>query len=55
MYKLLLLNMPKMAHDWINKSILFYSVSWSTAQFPVILSGSLFFFLLDFELGLEKG
>ena len=24
-YVLLLLNMPEMAHDWINKSILFYS------------------------------
>ena len=24
-YLLLLLNMPEMAHDWINKSILFYS------------------------------
>ena len=23
-YVLLLLNMPEMAHDWINKSILFY-------------------------------
>ena len=27
-YALLLLNMPaEMAHDWINKSILFYSIS----------------------------
>ena len=25
-YVLLLLNMPEMAHDWINKSILFYSI-----------------------------
>ena len=25
-YVLLLLNMPEMAHDWINKSIIFYSI-----------------------------
>ena len=29
---LLLLNMPEMAHDWINKSILFYSKCLKTAR-----------------------
>ena len=29
---LLLLNMPEMAHDWINKSILFYSILSITSE-----------------------
>ena len=36
-YVLLLLNMPEMAHDWINKSILFYSILlWIFYVFSVL-------------------
>ena len=34
-YVLLLLNMPEMAHDWINKSILFYSILFYSNVFVV--------------------
>ena len=35
-YVLLLFNMPEMAHDWINKSILFYSIHISFWMFQAM-------------------
>ena len=44
-YVLLLLNMPEMAHDWINKSILFYSILFfieksNFKNFPIYVNTS---------------
>ena len=56
-YVLLLLNMPEMVHDWINKSILFYSIlfysilfyspSWNIIINPFKLNGISHVYQLD--------
>ena len=52
-YVLLLLNMPEMAHDWINKSILFYSILFYLLSFLIVGLGRLLMHLTNIYLSIE--